>query len=161
MYEASTAKRITTIGWRPALSCVGRARRAGGDCLKRTMFRIVLSAAWRCVVFCALLAVAVPGAAQTPSSLRVTHTVDKTGPTTAELSGHVYNDGSVDVIDVYVNAAAIDQSGKVLAQGIPFVGTVPARGSAPFKARVPVVPGVTGYRVGINSFRFAFGRESP
>ena len=49
-----------------------------------------------------------------------------------------------------------------LAQGIPFVGSVPARGSTAFKARVPVVPGATGYRVGINSFRFAMGRsESP
>lgn len=126
------------------------------------MFRIVLSATWRRVVFCALLAGAAPVAAQTAASLRVTHTVDKTGPTTVELSGHVYNDGSVDVIEVYVNAAAVDQSGKVLAQGIPYVGTVPARGSAPFKARVPVVPGATGYRVGINSFRFAFGgRDAP
>ena len=127
------------------------------------MFGIVFSAAWRRLVLCALvLAVAAtPVAAQTPSSLRVTHTVDKTGPTVTELSGRVFNDGSVDVIDVYVNAAAIDQNGKVLAQGIPYVGMVPARGSTPFKARVPVVPGTTDYRVGINSFRFAFGRESP
>ena len=102
-----------------------------------------------------------PVAAQTPSSLRVTHTVDKTGPASTEISGHVYNDGSVDVIDVYVNVAAIDQSGKVLAQGIPYVGSVPARGNAPFRARVPVVPGATGFRVGINSFRFAFGRDAP
>jgi len=128
------------------------------------MFRIVFSAAWRRLVLCAVVvgAAAIPVAAQTPSSLRVTHSVDKTGPTSAELSGRVFNDGQVDVIDVYVNAAAVDQAGKVLAQGIPYVGTVPARGSAPFKARVPVVPGAASYRVGINSFRFAFGgRESP
>lgn len=127
------------------------------------MFGIVFSAAWRRLVLCAFVvaAAAIPVAAQTPSSLRVTHTVDKTGPTATELSGRVYNDGSVDVIDLYVNAAAIDQNGKVLAQGIPYVGMVPARGSAPFKARVPVVPGTTSYRVGINSFRFAFGRDAP
>ncbi len=108
-----------------------------------------------------VVAAAAPVVAQTPSNLRVTHAVDKTGPTSTELSGRVYNDGAVDVIDVYVNASAIDQSGKVLAQGIPYVGTVPARGSTPFKARVPVVPGATGFRVGINSFRFAFGSQSP
>ena len=127
------------------------------------MFRIVSSAAWPRLVLCAFVvaAAAIPVAAQTPANLRVTHTVDKTGPTSAELSGRVFNDGTVDVIDVYVNASAVDASGKVLAQGIPFVGTVPARGSTPFKTRVPVVPGATGYRVGINSFRFAFGRESP
>ena len=127
------------------------------------MFRIVLSAAWLRLVLCVLIlaAAAMTVVAQTPANLRVTHTVDKTGPTSAELSGRVINDGAVDVIDVYVNASAIDASGKVLAQGIPFVGTVPARGSTPFKTRVPVVPGATGYRVGINSFRYAFGRESP
>jgi len=126
------------------------------------MLRIVSSAAWCSVFLCGLLLVtAAPVAAQTPASLRVTHTVDKTGPTSTEISGYVYNDGSVDVIDVYVNVAAIDASGKVLAQGIPYVGMVPARGNAPFKARVPVVPGATGFRVGINSFRFAFGRDAP
>jgi len=107
---------------------------------------------------------AVPSAAQiaVPPTLRVTHSVDKTGPTYVELSGRVFNDGQVDVIDVYVNAAAIDASGKVLAQGIPFVGSVPARGSTPFKARVPVVAGASSYRVGINSFHFGMPRnESP
>lgn len=127
------------------------------------MLAIVSSASWRRLLRCVLVvaAFAAPVAAQTPSSLRVTHTVDKTAPPAAELSGRVYNDGTVDVIDVYVNASAVDQSGKVLAQGIPYVGHVPARGSAAFKARVPVVPGTTGYRVGINSFRFAFGRDAP
>ena len=127
------------------------------------MSHIVSSAAWCGILLWSvvLVAVAVPATAQTPSTLRVTHTVDKPGPPTAELSGHVYNDGTVDVLDVYVNASAVDQSGKVLAQGIPYVGPVPARGSAPFKARVPVVPGVAGYRVGINSFRFAQGRDAP
>jgi len=110
------------------------------------------------------LVMAAPGAAQiaVPATLRVTHSVDRTGPSFAELSGLVYNDGPVDVVDVYVNAAAVDASGKVVAQGIPFVGAVPARGSTAFKARVPVVAGATGYRVGINSFRFGMGRsESP
>ena len=127
------------------------------------MFRIVSSAAWPRLVLCAFVvaAAAIPVAAQAPASLRVTHTVDKAGPTSAELSGRVFNDGSVDVIDVYVNASAVDASGKVLAQGIPFVGIVPARGSTPFKTRVPVVAGTAGYRVGINSFRFASTRESP
>jgi hypothetical protein len=127
------------------------------------MIHIVSWAAWRLLVLCTFVVAvsAATVAAQSSANLRVTHTVDKTGPTIAELSGRVYNDGSVDVVDVYVNASAVDQSGKVLSQGIPFVGAVPSRGSAPFKARVPVVPGTTGYRVGINSFRFAFGRESP
>jgi hypothetical protein len=131
--------------------------------LSRKMFRLGSGAARRRFLLCAVIVVgaATPAVAQTPSSLRVTHTVDKTGPTSTEISGRVYNDGSVDVIDLYVNVSAIDQSGKVLAQGIPYVGLVPARGNASFKARVPVVPGATGFRVGINSFRFAFGGDAP
>jgi hypothetical protein len=127
------------------------------------MLSIVSTARWCRVLLGSLVVVAAvaPATAQIPSSLRVLHTVDKTTPPTAELSGRVYNDGSVDVIDVYVNVSAVDQAGKVLAQGIPYVGMVPARGSAPFKARVPVVPGTTSYKVGINSFRFAFGRDAP
>jgi hypothetical protein len=127
------------------------------------MLSIVSSAAWRRVLLCSLVVAAfvTPATAQAPSSLRVVHNVDKTAAPTAEISGRVYNDGSVDVIDVYVNAAAVDQSGKVLAQGIPYVGAIPARGSAPFKARVPVVAGTAGYKVGINSFRFALGRDAP
>jgi hypothetical protein len=127
------------------------------------MLSIVSSAARCRVLLCSLVVAAVVTAAtaQTPASLRVVHTVDKTTPPTAEISGRVYNDGSVDVVDVYVNAAAVDQSGKVIAQGIPYVGMVPARGSTPFKARVPVVPGTASYKVGINSFRFAPGRDAP
>jgi hypothetical protein len=131
------------------------------------MSRILSCAVGRwALLFSIMIALAVANAgriaAQAPSTLRVTHSVEKTGPTFVELSGLVFNDGPVDAIDVYVNAAAIDGSGKVLAQGIPYVGSVPARGSVPFKARVPVVAGATSYRVGINSFRFGMGRsESP
>jgi hypothetical protein len=132
--------------------------------MSRILLRAVVRRALLVSLVIALAVVSVDRiAAQAPSTtLRVTHSVDKTGPTFAELSGWVYNDGAIDAIDVYVNAAAIDGSGKVLAQGIPYVGSVPARGSVPFKARVPVVAGATGYRVGINSFRFGMGRpESP
>ena len=113
-------------------------------------------------VIALVVAGADPGSAQRPDALRVTHRVETTGFFLDIYTARAYNDGTVDVVDVYVNAAAVDQSGKVLAQGIPYVGAVPARGSAPFKARVPVVQGATGYRVGINSFRFGMGRtESP
>jgi hypothetical protein len=131
------------------------------------MSRILSCAVGRwALLFSIMIALAVANAgriaAQAPSTLRVTHSVEKTGSTFVELSGWVFNDGPVDAIDVYVNAAAIDGSGKVLAQGIPYVGSVPARSSAPFKARVPVVAGATSYRVGINSVRFGMGRtESP
>ena len=105
---------------------------------------------------------AAPAAAQKPApGFRVTYNVDKTGPTHVELSGQVFNDNTADAIDVYVSAEAVDSSGKVVAEGIPFVGVVRSRSSAPFKARVPVVPNASAFRVGINSFRLSLGRESP
>ena len=135
--------------------------------MSRTLSRAVVRRAlmFSIVIALALMSVdriAAQAPTPPPSTLRVTHQVDKTGPTFTELSGWVFNDGPIDAIDVYVNVAAIDGSGKVLAQGIPYVGPVPSRSGAPFKARVPVVAGATGYRVGINSFRFGMGRtESP
>ena len=107
------------------------------------------------------LGVAPVAAQKIPPGFRVTYNVDKTGPTNVELSGQVYNDNPMDAVDVYVNAEAVDSGGKVVAQGIPYVGIVRSRSSASFKARVPVVPNATGFKVGINSFRFSLGRESP
>src|SRR5437899_2998038 len=73
--------------------------------MARSVFRAV---GRRGLLFSVVIALAVvgggPAAAQTP--LRVTYSVDKIGPTHIELSGLVFNDGAVDVIDVYVNAAA-------------------------------------------------------
>ncbi|PYM91504.1 MAG: hypothetical protein DME04_19000 [Candidatus Rokuibacteriota bacterium] len=123
---------------------------------------IALRRALLVVLAAVLVTVVAPAPAQQiPAGFRVTYNVDKTGPTHVELSGQVYNDNNVDVTDVYVSAEAVDSSGKVVAQGIPYVGSVRSRSSAPFKARVPVVPNATAFRVGINGFRFALGRESP
>jgi len=107
------------------------------------------------------LGVAPVAAQKVPPGFRVTYNVDKTSPTNVELSGQVYNDNNMDAVDVYVKAEAVDTTGKVVAQGIPYVGIVRSRSSAPFKAKVPVVPNATGFQVGINSFRFSLGRESP
>src|SRR5262249_21886467 len=116
------------------------------------------------LVFAAALALCVApvGAQQKlPPGFRVTYNVDKTTATNVELSGQVYNDNAMDAIDVYMKAEAVDSAGKVVAQGIPYVGVVRSRSSSSFKAKVPVVPNATGYQVGINSFRFSLGRESP
>ena len=123
--------------------------------------RRVLLVALAALAVALALGVAPVAAQKMPPGFRVTYNVDKTGPTNAELSGQVYNDNSMDAVDVYVNVEAVDGGGKVVAQGIPYVGIVRSRSSAAFKAKVPVVPNATGFQVGINSFRFSLGRESP
>jgi hypothetical protein len=96
-------------------------------------------------------------------NFRVTWSVEKTGPTHVELAGVVVNNSSQDALDVYVTAAAVDASGKILARGIAFVAPqIPARRSSEFSARVPNVPGTTVFRVSVSNFRFGLGRsESP
>lgn len=103
------------------------------------------------------------GPARAQSHFLVTWNVEKTGPPRVEIVGKVVNDSSQDVVDVYVTAEVLDASGKVVARGIAFVASqIPARRSSEFSVRVPVVPGATGYRVGVSSFRYGLGRsESP
>ncbi len=105
---------------------------------------------------------AVPLAARAQASFKVTYQVEQTDARRVYLSGRVYNAASVDAVDVYVTAEALDASGKVLSRGIAFVGSIPARSDADFSARVPNVAGTTGFRVSVSSFRFGLGRsESP
>lgn len=118
--------------------------------------RVAAVSAWLGV----LVAGATPALAQ--GNFRITYNVDRTGPTHVQLAGEVFNDGAVDVIDVYVSAEALDASGKRLAQGLTWVGPIRARSSANFSARVPAVRGATGFKVTVNSFQFGLGRgESP
>lgn len=97
------------------------------------------------------------------ASFRVTWSVEKTGPAHVELAGVVMNESPQDALDVYITAAAVDASGKILARGIAFVAPqIPTRRSAEFTARVPNVRGTTGFRVSVSNFRFGLGRgESP
>ena len=118
--------------------------------------RVAAALAWLVV----LVAGATPASAQ--ANFRITYNVDRTGPTHVQLVGEVFNDASIDVIDVHVSAEALDASGKRLAQGITWVGPIRARSSASFAARVPAVRGATGFKVTVNSFQFGLGRgESP
>jgi len=126
------------------------------------MLRIASGASWRGILFYALVVVAfaAPVAAQTPSTLRVVHTVDKTTRLLPSCRPRLQR--WLGRRDRRLRERGGDRSvGQSARPRYPVRGHGPARGSAPFKARVPVVAGATGYRVGINSFRFAFGRESP
>jgi hypothetical protein len=109
-----------------------------------------------------LLATGLASPAAAQSGLRVTHQVSSTAPTHVEITGTVANDTRADAVDVSVTAEAIGPGGKAAARGITHVTSrLPAGGSAPFTAKVPVVAGVTGYRVKVTSFRFIQSIEGP
>jgi len=113
------------------------------------------------VALLALTAATLPARAQ--GNFKVTYQVKRTDPTRVELVGSVFNAAAVDAVEVYVTAEALDVSGKVLARGIAFVAqSIPAQSGADYSARIPNVPGTTGFRVAVSSFRFGLRRgESP
>jgi hypothetical protein len=96
------------------------------------------------------------------SGFSVAHTVARTTPTHAEISGTVTNETRADALDVSVTVEALDANGKRLARGISFVSRrVPAGATASFAAKVPAVAGVNGYRAAVTSFRFVHTIEGP
>jgi len=115
------------------------------------------------VVVAAFLLTTLPTFDEAPAqgAFRVTHKVERTGPSHIELSGTVFNDAPTDAIDVYVTAQALDQAGRRVAQGISWVGAVSQNSTAGFTAKIPVVRGATSYKVAVTSFRYVTVQQSP
>lgn len=108
----------------------------------------------------AVAVVATPVCAQ--PGFRITYEVDDSRPGRARLNGRLTNQRPDDVFEVSVTAEALDASGKVVARGISYVDSRIARGDTRvFAVTVPVVPGVTGFRVVVSSFRPGFGNQTP
>lgn len=123
---------------------------------RRVCMRWVLTVALGVVA----LAAAVVGAQE---QFRVTWDVDRATPGRTRITGRVFNDAAVDVLNVYVTAEALDAGGKVVARGVSFVASsIPPRSNAPFEASVPAPSGGTNVRVRVSSFRFGYGaQQSP
>lgn len=79
------------------------------------------------------------------------------------LTGEVANDGHRDVVDVWVTAAALGAEGKVVGRGIAFVTSALSAGGppAPFTVKLPRAEAVDSFRLGVSSFRYAYGEQSP
>lgn len=93
---------------------------------------------------------------------RITYDVDDSRPGRARLNGKVTNERADDVFDVSVTAEGLDAKGKVLARGISFVDSRIARGDTrSFAVTVPVVAGITSFRVVVSSFRPGFSNQVP
>src|SRR5262249_33105066 len=112
------------------------------------------------VVGVALGALATVAGAQ--AGFRITHTVERGSGTQTRITGMGFNESSVDAVDVYVTAEAVDGSGKTVARGITFVSPSIAAGrGVAFTASVPAAPGATSYRVRVSSFRSGLAPQSP
>jgi hypothetical protein len=105
--------------------------------------------------------VAQSGAAQTaPAPFRLTHTIDKGTQAQVTVTGRVFNEGRADAIDVYVTAEALDGSGKIIASGVSYVGTVPVGNSAAFIIKVPAARNAANFRVLVTGYKFGFAIQS-
>jgi hypothetical protein len=98
--------------------------------------------------------------AQAPPPFRISHTLDKGTQAQVTVSGRVFNEARSDAIDVYVTAEALDASGKVIASGVSYVGTVPSGSSTAFSLKVPSARTAASFRLLVTSFRFGFAQQS-
>jgi hypothetical protein len=107
--------------------------------------------------------VALAALAGAQESFRVTYNVDRSNPARTQVTGVVFNDARVDVLDVYVTVEAVDGARKVVARGITFVSpAIPQGGNAAFDSTVPAPPTTASFRVRVSSFRFGLGSlQSP
>ena len=93
---------------------------------------------------------------------RITYDVDDSRPGRARLNGKLTNERADDVFDVSVTAEALDAKGNVIARGISYVDSRIARGDTrAFAVTVPMVAGVSRFRVVVSSFRPGFSNQAP
>ncbi|SRR5712691_11167714 len=116
----------------------------------------------RVVLPLAALLVALLAPAHAQEGFKITYDVDNSRPEKARLNGRVINERSQDVFEVNVTAEALDGRGRVLARGISYVDSRIGRGdSRPFSVSVPTVPGTSGFRVVVSSYRTGYANQGP
>jgi hypothetical protein len=111
------------------------------------------------VVLLSAVLASVPAAGQA-TPFRITHTLDKGSQPQVTISGRVFNDARSDALDVYVTADALDASGKIMASGVSYVGTVTSGNSSAFVIKVPSARNAASFRVAVTSFKFGFANQS-
>ena len=112
------------------------------------------------VVLAAVVFGAVPALGQGPSAFRITHSLDKGTQPQVTVSGRVFNDARADAIDVYVAADALDASGKEIASGDAYDGTISSGSSSAFAVKIPSARSAASCRVQVTTYRFGFANQS-
>jgi len=101
-----------------------------------------------------------PSAAQ--EQFRISFQRQPDEPTSLVLAGTLFNEGSRDVVDVWVGAEALNAGGRVVGRGLAFVGPLlRGRADTKFVVKLPRVEQVQSFRVFVSSFRYLGGAESP
>ncbi len=107
-----------------------------------------------------VLLAAEPGGAQ--EQFRITFQRQPDEPTSLVLAGHLSNEGSRDVVDVWVAAEALNAGGRIVARGLAFVSPLlRSRADTKFTVKLPRVEQVQSFRMSVSSFRYLVRAESP
>lgn len=86
---------------------------------------------------------------------RVTYSIDRSGPKEIRLIGLIFNEASLDAVNVRLRVQAIDAAGTVLAEPPAFVDRlVQARSEGYWEASVPPDPRINGFRVVVVGYKF-------
>jgi hypothetical protein len=111
-----------------------------------------------------LAAIHVRGAAaqtftpQSPSGLSVSFSTEKMGGSRVLVFGDVRNGTNNTAERVTVLVEGLDETGKVVSRARCYVpGTISARGTAPFEARLLAAGSERRYRATIEAFQFVVG----
>ena len=95
---------------------------------------------------------------QSPAGLSVTFATEKMGGSRVLVFGDVRNATSNTAERVTVLVEGLDDAGKVVSRARCYVpGTIQARGTAPFEARLLAAGSERRYRASIESFQFLMG----
>jgi len=105
-------------------------------------------------------AMLVPGLARAQDPFQLSFSVDRSGAGPVKITGRLFNEGSMDVFDVYVTAEGVDTAGKVLGRGIAFVSaSIPPRSVVTFAISIPAAHTAATFRVRVSSFRQGIGHQ--
>jgi hypothetical protein len=92
---------------------------------------------------------------ESPSRLTVTFTTERVGSGRVLVFGEVRNGNNAACERVVVSVEGLDEGGRVVSRARAYVhGTVPARGSASFEARLSSPGSERRFRVQIEAFQF-------
>ncbi len=86
---------------------------------------------------------------------RITFSIDRSGPKEIRLIGRIFNEASIDAVNVRLRVQAIDAAGNVLSEPSAFVDRlVQARSEGYWEASLPPDPRINGFRVVVVGYKF-------
>jgi len=85
----------------------------------------------------------------------ITYNIDRSGPRQIRLDGRIFNNTSLDAVNVRLRVQALSAAGDVVAELPAYVDRlIRARHEGYWDASVPPDPRITGFRIVVAGYRF-------